>query len=127
MDMETLLTPEPPPHHQLLYRNATSAYKNGCLCSEGQCSHCPRFGSDEGCQNIFLLQLSTGLNEVDERQFQDNVIATEFKCGADKCGYLIIFGLASFYKEKLEAKACGSDISFVVFFDNSLNNVLHKS
>lgn len=75
----------------------------------------------------FSCNSCEGLNNLYKRQFHDSEIAKHFRCGPDKCSYLITFGLAPFYRDSLIHKVSESNLPFVILFDESLNDTLQKS
>ena len=54
--------------------------------------------------------------------FSDSEVAQIFSCGKTKCGYLICFGIAPYFKEQLE-KISHETPYFVALFDESYNAV----
>ena len=49
---------------------------------------------------------SAGTDKLFAKMFPDSQIAKQFQCGKTKCSYLINFGLAPYFKEKLMKKNC---------------------
>ena len=47
------------------------------------------------------LNSNEGISELFKEMFPDSDIAKSFTCGKDKTGYIIRFGLASFFKKQL--------------------------
>ena len=69
---------------------------------------------------------SAGTDKLFAKMFPDSQIAKQFQCGKTKCSYLINFGLAPYFKEKLMKKLQVPGTKYVISFDESLNKVLQK-
>ena len=64
-------------------------------------------------------------NKLFAARFKDNKIAQSFSCGSTKCGYVVNFGLASFFKSLL-AEALNDASHCICCFDESYNSVIKK-
>ena len=69
--------------------------------------------SFNSCQNV---------NELFSTMFPDNPIAKAFTCSSTKCSYLVCFGLAPYFHEKLIDSARHAPC-YTVSFDECLNKV----
>ena len=69
---------------------------------------------------------SAGTDKLFAKMFPDSQIAKQFQCGKTKCSFLINFGLALYFKEKLMKKLQVPGTKYVISFDESLNKVLQK-
>lgn len=71
------------------------------------------------------LNSNEGISNIFKTMFPDSDIAKTFSCGKDKTGYMIRFGLASFFKQQLidNINKAGP---FVLMFDESLNQSTKK-
>ena len=70
--------------------------------------------SQNSCQNK---------SELFAVMFKDSKIAQSFSCGSSKCGYVVNFELALFFKSLLAAL---NDTSHVCCFDESYNSFIKK-
>nr|XP_047133834.1 uncharacterized protein LOC124811979 [Hydra vulgaris] len=68
----------------------------------------------------FSLRLCLNLNEIFKSMFSDITIASEFALSKTKCGYLINFGLAPYYREQL-ISAIRASLIFVLSYNESMN------
>ena len=57
--------------------------------------------------------------------FPDSQIAQQFQCGPTKVMYLICYGLAPYFRDRLFSKL-GPDTPYVVSFDESLNRIIQE-
>lgn len=73
----------------------------------------------------FSLRSCLGLNELFSTMFPDSNIAKSFQLSKTKCGYLINYGLAPYYKNEL-VQAIKASPFVVLSFDESMNNVLQE-
>lgn len=71
------------------------------------------------------LNSNEGISELFKEMFPDSDIAKSFTCGKDKTGYIIRFGLASFFKKQL-VDGINKAGPFVLMFDESLNQASKK-
>ena len=69
---------------------------------------------------------SAGTDKLFAKTFPDSQIAKHFQCGKTKCSYLINFGFAPYFKEKLMKKLQVPGTKYLISFDESLNKVLQK-
>ena len=67
----------------------------------------------------YCLELNTLFNKM----FPDSDIASKFRMSKTKCGYIVTFGMATFFKIILVEKI-NSSPSYSVLFDESLNDML---
>ena len=75
------------------------------------------------CHNS--LRSCDGLSELFQRMFNDSTIAKSFSLGRTKCGYLVNFGIAPYFKEQLLLKLKSSPC-FVACYDESLNRTFQE-
>ena len=68
----------------------------------------------------FSFRASTDVGGLFQNMFPDSAIAKKFSCGKTKVNYMICFGLASYFKEKLLQKVKEADC-ITVSFDEALN------
>ena len=73
----------------------------------------------------FSLRLCLRLNGLFKAMFIDSEIAKSFQLSKTKCGYLINYGLAPYFKDVL-LKSINSSEFFVLSYDESLNKVLQE-
>ena len=73
-----------------------------------------------------LIAHYSSTDKLFAKMFADSQIAKQFQCGKTKCSYLINFGLAPYFKEKLMKKLHVPGTKYVISFDESLNKVLQK-
>lgn len=71
------------------------------------------------------LNSNEGISELFKEMFPDSDIAKSFTCGKDKTGYIIRFGLASFFKKQL-VDGINKAGPFVLMFDESLDQASKK-
>ena len=71
----------------------------------------------------FSLRSCLDLNEMFRTMFSDSTIASRFALSKTKCGYLINFGLAPYYRDLLLSEVRASPI-FVLLYDESMNVIL---
>ena len=64
-------------------------------------------------------------SELFAAMFKDSKIPQSFSCGRTKCGYVVNFGLASFFKSVL-AEALNDASHYVCCFHWSCNSVIRK-
>ena len=70
----------------------------------------------------FSLRSCLGLNDPFKAMFRHSEIAKFFQLSKTKCGYLINYGLAPYFKDVL-LKSINSSEFFVLSYDESLNKV----
>ena len=63
-----------------------------------------------------------GIGDVFRTMFPDSAIAQKFSCSSTKLAYLVTFGIAPYFTEKLVDKIRASKC-YVASFDESLNNI----
>ena len=114
--------------------------------SEDQCSESPTFSQQNSVQptmDTYIMSLSVAHAEIRwamkvvtsyfslrcldikylfSSMFPHSQIASQFSMSKTKCGYLINYGLAPYYKERL-LKEIKKSPFFTVLFDESLNNI----
>ena len=73
----------------------------------------------------FSLKSCLGLNDLFRLMFIDSEIAKSFQLSKTKCGYIINFGLAPYFKEHL-LKSLRVSPYFVLSFDESFNQTLQE-
>lgn len=73
----------------------------------------------------FSFNSCNELSELFVAMFPDSDIARSFTCAATKCAYLICFGLAPYFTDKLIEQIRRSD-AYVVSFDECLNKVSQR-
>ena len=73
----------------------------------------------------FSLRSWLGLNDLFRLMFIDSEIAKSFQLSKTKCGYIINFGLAPYFKEHL-LKSLRVSPYFVLSFDESFNQTLQE-
>ncbi|GBN55838.1 hypothetical protein AVEN_260636-1 [Araneus ventricosus] len=66
-----------------------------------------------------------GNGELFRKMFPDSIIAKQFALGERKCSYLIVLGLAPYFKTKLTKNLENSEF-FTLLFDETLNNSNQK-
>ena len=62
-----------------------------------------------------------------KQMFPDSRIAQNFNCGKTKCSYLMCFGLAPYFHDKLMSNLRQSGVVYAISFDESLNRVLQSA
>ena len=75
--------------------------------------------------NHFSLRSCLGLNEIFKEMFPDSDIAKSFKLSKTKCGYVINYGLAPYFRDLL-VEMISSSPFYVVSFDESMNKILQN-
>ena len=68
---------------------------------------------------------SSGTDKLFRTMFPDSQIAQQFQCGPTKVMYLICYGLAPYFRDRLFSKL-GPDTPYVVSFDESLNRIIQE-
>ena len=61
-----------------------------------------------------------------KQMFPDSRIALNFNCGKTKCSYLVCFGLAPYFHDKLMSNLRQSGVVYAISSDKSLNRVLQS-
>lgn len=67
----------------------------------------------------------TDINNIFMEMFPDSEIAKSFSCAPTKCSYLLCFGIAKYFKEKLNGRILKCEF-FSLCFDGSVNRVIQK-
>lgn len=75
--------------------------------------------------NHFSMWSCLGLNDLFRRMFPDSNVAKSFQLSKTKCGYLINYGLAPYFRELLNKLVMSSPF-FTISYDESMNKVLQK-
>ena len=73
----------------------------------------------------FSYNSATDITDVFRAMFPDSAIAQKMNCGPTKLSYLICFGNAPYFKQKLLNELKEAQY-FVISFDESLNTELHE-
>ena len=73
----------------------------------------------------FSLRSCLGLNELFRSMFTDSKIVKPFQLNKTKCGYIMNFGLAPYFKDFLLKEIKASDC-FRVSFDESMNKSIAR-
>ena len=73
----------------------------------------------------FSYNSATDITDVFMPMFPDSAIAQKMNCGPTKLSYLICFGIAPYFKQKLLNKLKEAQC-FVISFDESLNTELYE-
>ena len=68
----------------------------------------------------------TNTGDLFKQMFPDSRIAQNFNCGKTKCSYLVCFGLAPYFHDKLMSNLRQSGVVYAISFDESLNRVLQS-
>ena len=76
-------------------------------------------------ENHCSLCLCLGQNDLFKSMFPDSAITKTFKLSKTKSGYLINYGLASFFKDVL-LKSINASPYFVILFDESMKKILQN-
>lgn len=75
---------------------------------------------------MFLPKNScNGLNNLFSAMFPDSEIAKSFSCAPTKCSYLLCFGIAQYFKDKLYQHISKCEF-FSLCFDGSINKFIQK-
>ena len=74
----------------------------------------------------FSLRSCLDIKDLFSSMFPHSQIASQFSMSETKCGYLINYGLAPYYKEKL-LKEIKKSPFFTVLFEESLNNIFQTT
>ena len=76
-------------------------------------------------KNRFSQHPCLGLNDLFESMFPDSETSETFKLSKTKCGYLINYGLAPFFRDVL-LKSINASPYFVISYDESMNKILQN-
>ena len=63
--------------------------------------------------------------DIFTKMFPDSDTVTQFILGNMKCQYMILYGLAPYYKDKL-IKQTNNSICYSISFDEALNSIVQK-
>ena len=74
-------------------------------------------------KNNFSLRSCFDLNDLFKSMFPNSEIAKTFKLSRTKCGYLINYGLALFFRDVL-LKSINASPYFMISYDESMNKIL---
>ncbi|XP_067143074.1 uncharacterized protein [Centruroides vittatus] len=72
------------------------------------------------------LNSCTDIKNIFKKMFPDSSIATQFQLGPDKASYIINYGLAHYFREKLIDGVTSCD-NITISFDKSLNKVAQRT
>ena len=73
----------------------------------------------------FSYNASADIGDVFRAMFPDSGIARNFKCASTKVAYLVCFGIAPYFKDKLIDNVRAA-VCYVVSFDESLNSICQE-
>ena len=73
----------------------------------------------------YSLKSSEDAGPLFKRMFPDSRIAKEFTCGETKCAYVLVHGLAPYFK-RLTLTNVSKQRAYVMLFDESLNKFLQS-
>ena len=81
------------------------------------------------CMNVVISHHSfnscSDLKNIFTKMFPDSDIATQFTLGKTKRRYMILYGLAPYYKDKL-IKQINDSICYIISFDEALSSIVQK-
>ena len=128
VDMEDLVVPSPPPmqNPKPVQKDTSRQTSMDTYAAKDDTLRAEILWAMKCLHSHYSCNSSSSVHKLFQTMFPDSAIAKQFSCGKTKCLYLIKYGLAPYFHQKVVDTIQKPGCLFTVCFDESFNRVIQE-